>query len=76
MDGVMVTLRFDEFEYYNILEDAAAITFMAITNTGTFSCNTLTGDSPALIRAKKEEFKKYVFQSIKDGTPPHEVEME
>ena len=72
-----ITLRFDEFQRYDIQHDAEVVTFMAITNVGTYNGTVqVTENEPGKLRAFREQFKTYVFQCIENGVPPHEASMD
>lgn len=71
MDGMKITLRFQELERYDITLDREVICFQAITNIGTWSMET-TVEGSQDHRKKRETFKEQVLQAIHDKEIPQE----
>ena len=71
MDG-HVTVRFQEFERYDIECDAMVITFMATTNLGSYWCETELGGAKSL-RERRNEFKEAAIDMIQREVAPCEL---
>lgn len=74
-EGIKWTLHFEEDQQYDIWTDQDVVTFMAISNVGTWHGVT-SAEDPGHVRRKREEFKQYVMNSISLGLMPHEVYMD
>lgn len=68
----MITVRFAEYEYYDIARDRDTLRLEAITGTGTFSCDVDAHNGPGAMR---KAFAAYVFESMALGHAPHVVNM-
>jgi hypothetical protein len=68
------TVRFCETERYDPLRDAQVVRLMAVTNIGTWHCETPM-DAGSKLRAKREAFKTYVLQAMSYGQLPKEVNL-
>ena len=69
----ITTVRFDEWQHYDIQRDAVMITLEAITNVGTYH-TTVALTEAADLRSKRESFKQYALQCMSLGKEPHEAE--
>ncbi len=67
-----LTVRFLEYERYDIERDSQVVRFMAMTNDGSYTSE-VPVVSPKDIRESREAFKQYVLQAMALGQPPHEV---
>lgn len=70
----MIPVRFNEFERYDITQDAEVIRFMATTPKGCYSAETLKADSRTL-RENRAKFKEKAIELIVSGSDPCEVEL-
>ena len=76
MDGVTQTLsvRFQEWERYDIERDCQVVQFQCVTDVGTWAA-----DYPVIsereLRVKRKAFETTVLGMMANGTQPHEVEL-
>lgn len=70
----MITARFQEFEFYDAIEDAECIRLMCITNIGTWH-TTIQMCPGSKLREARTTFKTIVERDVALGHPPHEVEI-
>ena len=66
----VVSVRFEEYEYYDIARDRDTLRLEAITNLGTFHADV---DANAGVAALRRAFATYVYESLALGHAPHEV---
>ena len=70
-----VTVRFSEYEYYDICVDRDVLRFMATTGLGTYS-DEIVIESARQVREQKQAFRDRVTDLMQRGIAPHEVEYE
>lgn len=70
----MNTVRFQEFERYDVNRDANVVRFMGVTGRGTFHAE-LACAGPAERREKRKAFESRVIELMENGEPPQEVEI-
>ena len=68
----MITARFEEYEFYDILTDEEKVRIMCITNLGTWHTE-VKMDSGAMMRSARQKFKEAVMQDMQYGKPPSEI---
>lgn len=67
-----LTIRFHEYEWYDVAQDHELVRLMATTSVGTWHA-TVPLTTSAELREDREAFKTYVLQSMTLGNPPCEV---
>ena len=67
-----MTVRFIEFEYYDIMRDSEVVKFEAITNLGTWSAE-MEVHSRRKLRQQREKFKQEVIALMQEGELPQEL---
>lgn len=70
MDGLRV--RFQDFEYYDIMRDCDVVQFQAITSIGTWSAE-LPIVSRKQVRVMREKFQQDVIARMQEGELPEEL---
>ena len=65
-----VSVRFQEYEWYDINTDRDTLRLEAVTNIGTFHADV---DANAGVAALRRAFATYVYESLALGHAPHEV---
>lgn len=69
-----VTLRFEEFQRYDITLDCEVVTLMGITNMGTYTGTVqVLENEPGKLRAHRRMFQEGVLKAIEEGVPPHDI---
>lgn len=74
MSEGLVTLRFAENQFYDIIQDSEVVTFMGITNIGTWHTTIKLGKASEL-RSAREAFQQYTKSAIACGQMPREVNL-
>jgi hypothetical protein len=70
----MNTVRFQEFERYDVQRDVMVVCFMGVTGRGTFHAQ-LACDRPSERREKRKAFESKVVELMESGEPPQEVDI-
>lgn len=70
MDGLRV--RFQEFEYYDIMRDAEVVKFQAITDLGTWSAEWEIS-SRRQMALKRDQFRREAIARMQEGEMPEEL---
>ena len=69
------TCRFEQYDYYDIMEDVEKSRIMCITNIGTWHTDIVVKSS-GQVRQAKQAFQEYVLGALQIGLEPGEVVME
>lgn len=68
----MTTVRFAEFQYYDIMRDAEVVKFEAISSIGTWSAE-LVVTTASKLREAREKFRQDVLALMQEGELPQEL---
>ena len=69
-----ITVRFEEFERYDPMDDQQKVRFMCITSFGTYHAELPMYGAKSL-RKMRESFKQRALDAIRSGVGPHEMSM-
>lgn len=69
----MITLRWDEYCFYDPIEDMEVLRLQAITNKGTWYTDV---DANEGVRANRKRFKERALEVIGQGTDPGWVDLD
>jgi len=67
-----LTVRFVEYERYSIELDCREMTYMAMTDVGSYFCH-MPYETPKDIREGRKAFQDHVLACMAEGIPPKEV---
>ena len=67
-----LTVRFQEYERYDIKCDQEMVTLMAVTPRGSFIAE-VAAEPRKKLRERRKEFQEYVIDEMVLGHDPHEV---
>lgn len=74
MAGNVITVRYSEFQRYDISKDAEVIRFMATTVNGSYWAE-VPIDGSSGMRRDREAFKSKVVELVRQGLYPCEVHL-
>jgi len=71
----MLTIRFQEYQMYDISKDCDVVTLMATTGKGSYHACVSVKDSKSL-REKRMLFRERAIEALKAGVNPCEVKLD
>lgn len=66
----MITLRWEEYSFYDVMTDREMLRLEAITDRGTFHCDV---EDNVGVRERRKAFKESVLERLADGDTPHRI---